>query len=165
LQLNPLLERAKAGFSWPPKAELTRELASDLLNQHLAEPNLTMVQFNAGGVQMTEHDGIIQRFGPPALSQWTFTAKGLQMFGTHIGQDTRAASIDGSSNPSFRLKVGLAQRVTEVTGIADGPTPNLKEVQYNAAYIFPSEIPALSTYIYGGRNGARTVFQKYDDGW
>lgn len=148
-----------------PKGALTRKGASDLLNRHLAKPHVTMFEFNKGGIERAEQDGLVQRVGVPAFPQWAFTAKGLGMVGSHIGQNVIATPLGGGANPRFQFRTGIPQRVVEITGIADGPTPSYKQVEYRTEYIFPPSMAALGNYVYSGTYGARTNFQKYDDGW
>lgn len=143
--------------------DLTRELAADILNEHLAKPSVSQLTFNNGGIDRAKQDGVIEEQGgfPPSFR---FTDKGLKMVGTIIGQNYIELAPFGMKAPKFALKSGMGQRVSEVSGIAEGPTPNIKSVEYVTDYIFPSEMQPITRYIFSGSK-EQSAFQKYDDGW
>ena len=147
------------------RGELTRATAIEILNRDAAAPAITLFEFKPGGFDRAIADGVIHKhFDHPAFPQWSFTPQGLRLVGSHLGENLIMVPFGGQEK-RFRFSRGLPQRVTEVTGIADGPTPNTKTVDYFAVYDFPTHMEPLRSYIFNASQGNRIGFQKYDDGW
>lgn len=153
---------ASSGCGDKRKGELTRELATEILNQHLAAQSLSELEFSDGGIERAEQDGIIQKQDgyPP---NYCFTNMGLKMVDTVIRQNYILGKWVNEV-PRFGINPGISEQVSEVNGIAEGPTPNIKVVEYVTNFQFPPKMKPMTRYIFSGRKKT-SVFQKYDDGW
>jgi hypothetical protein len=145
------------------KGELTRSLAAEILNEQLARPSVTELQFNDSGIERAKSDGIIQASGPGMLPDYYFfTDKGLKMVSSVISEN-RTHYVP-FANSSFRLKSPIGERVREVTGISAIQAAGVSSVDYVTDYLFPSELQPVKQYFFSGRKATAT-FRKYDDGW
>jgi hypothetical protein len=146
------------------QAPLTREVAAQLLNEHLSQPHIRHLAFNKDGLQQAERDGIVAQAGgfPPT---YRFSDKGLSMARGVANANTRIELAPlGMEDPKFPLASPIAESVTDVSGIALAPVPNICEVEYGTEYLVPNEFKPLLKYLWSGQR-AKATFRKYDDGW
>ena len=164
--LEAEITRLKAAKPTTPKpvGELTRELATALLNKHLAEPHISQIAFKQGGLEKAKQDGLLSETGgfPPGFR---FTDKGIAMAHGLANANSRVELAPfGMEQPKFNLASPVGERVTEITGIALAPVPNICEADYTTDYLIPDAAQAMYPYIFAGQR-AKATFQKYDDGW
>lgn len=146
--------------------ELTRDLATSLLNEYLAKSPVTKIQFvndedaRPVGYQKASTDGLIDQHDPPS-----FTAKGIALGGSVFLREIH--TINGRGN-WFHFEVllskGVKEKVSEVTGIAPGQNPNFCDVEFVTAYSIPENAKGMLKYIYSGQK-SKWNFRRYDDGW
>lgn len=137
------------------KGDLTRELAKEILNQHLANQKIVRLEFREGGRNRAESDGVIERidYGPI----FRFTSKSLNIAGSYFDRNSKFFTIITLSDP-------INASVKEITGITDDAQPNAKIVEYTMRYNFPSQLQFLQPYVFTGEE-TKIILQKYDDGW
>jgi len=143
-----------------PTGELTRELAAKLLNESLASPHISELGFLPNGVAKAHQDGILT--GQYGLH--IFTPKGIELFHGLVNETYRLNDFDHPERLAFQLLFPIGERVTQVTGIAQSPMPNIFEATYTTAYLLPTGAEGMLNYVYSGQN-TKGYFQKYDDGW
>lgn len=147
------------------RGELTRELATKLLNEHFAKPSVHRLAFKRGGIENAIRDGIVERG-----SYWSyhFTAKGREMVSSFVRPEGNA--LKGNSEMKevrpieIELNAPIAQRIRQVTGIAASRMPGITEVEFETDYFLAPAMQKLSTYVYSGETSSK-AFRKYDDGW
>ena len=144
------------------KGELTRQLATELLNDFLVKPSISQLEFQDDGLTRAQQQGLVSEQGgfPPS---YRFTDKGIAMVKDVIRQNRIELAPFGAQSPKFTLANPLAERVSEVTGIASTPF-GVTSVEYTTRYIVPIEMEPLFDYIFTGRK-AQAGFRMYDDGW
>jgi len=146
------------------QGELTRELATTLLNEYLAQPSVDRLIFTNAGVQRAIQDGIVENKGGSShMFDICFTHKGLFLV-SNIVEPRDEYLADTNDQFQIPLSRPLSERVREVTGIAASGMPGISSVEYITDYIFPADIQSLAQYFYSGRK-AQSAFRKYDDGW
>ncbi len=147
------------------KGELTRELAAELLNEHLAAHPVLWCRFKDGYFDPAIRDGVIERVW--VGEGYRFTYKGIKMVGAVIAENHMEIEFSpplGMKPLKFWLKKDFGERVQKVTGIKEGQSPGTKEVEYETEHPFPPEMQSMKHYITNGQI-MKSVFQKYDDGW
>ena len=165
--LEAEIDRLKAAkpATAKPNGELTRELAAELLNKHLARPSVSIIQFNKTGFEQAMQDGIV---GPiPNYNfhdLFRFTDKGLMMVGSLDGDENFIRRNSSDAFWWFRLKNPIKSRVQEITGIAAERMPDFFSVEYITNYLLPQAMQPMERYIFLGST-AESKFRKYDDGW
>ena len=106
--------------------------------------------------------GALRTGFPPGFR---FTDKGIAMAHGLANADSRVELAPfGMQEPKFTLASPVGERVTEITGIALAPVPNICEAEYVTDYLIPDAAQTMYQYIYSGQK-AKATFQKYDDGW
>jgi hypothetical protein len=145
--------------------ELTREMAAELLNKHLAQPSISQLAFQKGGLERAARDGIVEQQGgfPPS---YRFTRRGLQMFGDLVATSQNRIQLAplGMEDPKFSLAKPIGERIDEVSGVAAGPLAGMCSVEATTSYLLPESARGVTQYIYSGRK-ATFVLRRYDDGW
>jgi hypothetical protein len=152
------------------RGELSRELATVLLNQYLSKPHVTRVGFAPGCFEKAMAEGLIQRQNKPTdFAPYMFTDKGLVLARGLVADDHDISSAGNyefgtAATPFFSLASPISERVSVVSGITTAPmSSNMLIVEYTTEYIFPNGV-SLTSYLYSGAK-QNTMFQKYDDGW
>jgi len=143
------------------KGELTRELATTLLNEYLAKPHAD-IMMTKSGFALAAQDGLLVNQSGFGGTSYGFTNE----WNTQVAPVIDAARqhwVDIKSNGDMVLclREPLAESVTKITGITEGTEP---VVEFETAYVFPANVQFLARYCYSGRN-TKALFQKYDDGW
>lgn len=154
------------------KGDLTRELAAEILNEYLAKPSISELEFKKGGIDRALSEGVlVKELWNDGVFQHTrcrFTDKGLKMIGSFLApgsdkieMEAFGATAFGDSSPMLHLKSPIGETVSAVTGITMDPVPT---VEFTTAYALPAEMEPMTRYVFSGLN-TRAKFRKYDDGW
>ena len=147
--------------------ELTRRLATELLNKELTGISIPSLEFKQGGFGRAVHDGLLKphnvmTYEPP------FTDKGKIVMGPFFLEKLEAASgiSSGVNIDSAYLKKNLVgqERVTDVTGIKESNKPGAKEVEYAYEVSLHPSMDAIKSY-FQTAGKRKALFEKYDDGW
>jgi hypothetical protein len=156
---QPHTGQASKPLAAKPTGELTRELAAQLLNQHIATPHVWCISFKEGGLENAIRDGVVlpER---DAINNYHFSDKGFALAGGFIKKTTPIRK----GKDIFIQKTPIGERILEVTGISLPSVSNTCEAEYTTDYLFPKEAEALRKYLYTGQR-AKASFRKYDDGW
>jgi hypothetical protein len=149
------------------ETELSRELATALLNKHLAEPHISKIAFKEGGLDKAKQDGLLseQKSFPGWARVFRFTDKGIAM--AHgLANANSEVGLGGPEGvePMITLISPVGERVAELTGIALSSDPNIRVAEYVTHYLIPDAAQTMYPYIYSGEK-AKATFQKFDDGW
>ena len=151
--------------------ELTRELATPLLNDYLAKLPTQKIQFNGedgrDGLRSAELDGIIITTSYPHH----FTATGLALGGGFFSKNIaiKESVVEYGRFVSLTkyfvsLTKPTEERVAEVTGIGLGQNPNSCDVEFVTKYSIPESARGMLKYIESGRK-LKCTLRRYDDGW
>ena len=151
-------DKARAG-------ELTRELASEILQDELTAKTVKYVEFRKGAGKLAVGDGWIVTSGRSVTGPLAgFSDKFKKAYPYE-----NSIYIENGDNflgsPKVGFADGIKETVAEITGIAEGANINEKTVEFTSRYRFPtSSLGFTEKYLYAGTNYS-IKFRKYDDGW
>ncbi|MEI8196426.1 MAG: hypothetical protein WCI73_10995, partial [Phycisphaerae bacterium] len=137
----------KPGGTNSRKGEMTRELATSLLNEYFAAHPVSEIQFSQDGWLLAKREGVAVFVN---FVGYKFTEKGLAMVPTGIANANKIHTDAGDFNAWFQVNPPIIETLREVTGVnLGGPYP---EAEFSTKYALPPEMLAMNRYIINGRN-------------
>lgn len=161
-------EQDRQQYQQKQSQDLDRETARKILNAHFLTPSTRELNFSPQGYSLAKQESIVTE----KQGTYNLTAKGIQVFGDLAdtsgpkSQYFKLIEFYSTENaPHINLVKPIAQTVVSVDGISGTISNEIKQVDFTAEYILPSNTSQeILRYIYG-RQKSSALFKKYDDGW
>jgi hypothetical protein len=137
----------------PPKAVATGLTRDEAKRQIEAQPKFATLSHVTGIPSSAFHNSVDDGMRDLRGMDWSPTSKGAAYFS------------DGGFPGEVTLRTPVRREVSDITGITDGDSPNVKIVEFNWHFADVSDAVARYTGLTKNERAGKAQFRKYDDGW